>query len=74
VALNDTDLLLSLGRIQFATANFMDMANGQVAERDAIGKAYTCPGRLWLQVQARGIHNIAAGNLPRFQLTILSDE
>lgn len=54
---------------------FDDHGNSQTSEINNIGKAYTAPeGRFWIQQIARGAQNIAAGNIPRFQLQILSDD
>ena len=75
VAFIDHDLIKVIpgGRLQFTA--FADAANGQFSPLNTIGLAYVAPKRkLWIQAQARGALNIAAGNLPMFQLCILSDE
>ena len=72
VALIDQDLVKVIGRLQFIA--FGDAANGQFSPLTSLGLAYVQPNRrMWAQLQARGALNIAAGNLPMFRLTILSD-
>lgn len=54
---------------------FDDHGTAQTSELVNIGKAYTAPdGFFYIQAVARGTPNIAANNLPRFQLQILSDD
>lgn len=73
LAFIDNDLVKVIGRLQFIA--FGDAANGQFSNLTSLGLAYVQPnGLLWAQCQARGALNIAAGNLPMFRLTILSDE
>ena len=72
LAHSDADLLKVIDVIQFA--GFRDAANGQVSPQDGLGIAYVAPsGWLYMQLQARGALNIAAGALPTFKFTILSD-
>ncbi len=60
-----------LGRIEF-NSTFSDFANNQYTQRGPLGIAYTAPaGKIVGQIQAKGALNIAAGELPRFQLAIL---
>ena len=73
IAFIDHDLIKVVGRLQFIA--FGDAANGQFSSLTNIGLAYVRPNkRMYAQCQARGALNIAAGNLPMFRLTILSDE
>jgi len=70
---SDEDMHEFLSTITFAT--FKNFAVNQVSTAAAIGLAYVAPQRkLWAQVVTRGAPNIAAGNIPLFSLTIISDE
>lgn len=70
--ISDTDLLLLVGHIQIAAADFADAGSGRVATvRVGPGLRYVAPeGRLWCQVQTQGADNIAAGSIPRLELRI----
>lgn len=69
----DTDLLHFLTLLQFAT--FSDHGTGRTAELVNIGRAYSAiSGLLTIQAIARSTPTIAAGNLPRLQLQILSGD
>jgi hypothetical protein len=70
---SDGDMLSVIKVISFTT--FHDAANCQSSEVDNIGRAFVLPARkMWAQVQAQGVQNIAANNIPAFSLTILADE
>ena len=67
----DADLLSLVTTLQFAT--FKDHGTGQTAELVNIGKLYTAMGGyLYVQSQCIATPNIAAGNMPRFQIQIMS--
>lgn len=73
-ALTDAELLSVLHTFYFVT--FEDAANGQVAVKEAISKAYSMPGseplvEVWAFLQARGTPTVSAGALPTFTLDIL---
>ena len=69
-SLTDAELQTVIDVISFAS--FSDAANGQFSIRRALGTCYTSPtGLIYFQLQARGALNIAASNLPAFQLEIL---
>jgi len=71
--LADDDLVKIIDVLEFST--FVDFTNGRISFLNSIGKAYVVgdDNLLWVTARARGIVTIAAGNLPQFQLTILSD-
>ncbi len=70
-----TDISLRSFVTELAFFAFDDHGTGQTSEIKNIGKAYTAPkGKFWIQGIARGAQNIAAENIPRFQLQILSDD
>ena len=70
---SDYDMLSFVTELSFS--HFDDQINSQTSELTNIGKAYTAPeGKLWLQPVDRGTKNIAANNIPRIQLQILSDD
>ena len=67
----DSDLLAFVTALQFAT--FVDHGTGRTAELVNIGKAYTALGGFfYIQAVAKSTPNIAAGNMPRFQMQIIS--
>lgn len=69
----DDELVRVLDVLPFA-GPFFDANTGQVCTLNGLGIAYSVPdGRVYAQLQARGALNIAAGNLPVFQLRILAD-
>lgn len=69
----DTAMLSFITNLSFF--NFTDDINSQTSELVNIGKAYTAPqGKLWVQAVTRGAPTIAAANLPRFQIQVLSDD
>ena len=74
--LSDTGLSKVIDVIQFS--GFRDATNGQVSTQNGLGIAYVtaaaADGQIYVQLQARGALNIAAGALPAFRLTILADE
>ena len=60
---------------ELAFSHFDDHGSFRTSELNNIGKAYSAPkGKLWIQAVTRGISNIAAGQAPRVQLQILSDD
>lgn len=70
---SDTDILNFIAEIQFVGAAFDDHGTCQTCETRNLGIAYTAPvGKLYIQAVCRGTPNIAAGNVPRVQLHILS--
>lgn len=72
-ALNDQDVLAVIDVVQFS-GSFFDAVNCQVCTVNGLGIAYVAPlESIWVQLQARGALNIAAGNLPNFRLRILYD-
>lgn len=74
LVLSDTDLIRVIDVIQFA-GPFYDANTGQIATVNELGIAYVVEdGLIWAQLQARGALNIAAANLPEFQLSILAAE
>jgi len=71
----DSDILKFLAEIQFVGAAFDDHGTCQTCEVRNLGIAYTAPeGYLWIQAVARGTPTIAAANMPRIQLHILSTD
>lgn len=73
-AISDADLLKVEGVISFATTDFRDAANNQLAHRGGIAISYVAPdGRLYCQAVARGAVDIAAGKSPQFSMRIIPD-
>ncbi len=69
----DSDLLNLVTILKFTT--FTDSGTGQTAEITNIGKAYNAPaGKFYIKAVTRSTPNIAAGNMPRLQMQILSDD
>ena len=69
-ALSDIDSLGFVHELNFVS--FDDHGVCQTSKITNIGVAYTAPeGYLYVQCVARGAHNIAAGNEPRFQIQIM---
>lgn len=72
-AVTDSDILYFI--TEFAFFSFDDHATSQTSELKNIGKAYSVAGgKFYIQTVARGVQDIAAGQQPRFQLQILSDD
>ncbi len=70
---SDTEILNFITELNFFA--FDDHGSCQTSEIKNIGKAYTVPnGFLYIQAVTRATPNIAAGNMPRIQLQILSDD
>jgi len=54
--------------------SFTDLGNSRISEVMNIGKAYYAPrGKIYVLARARGTHNIATDQEPRFQIDILAD-
>lgn len=69
----DEDLLKLVTELAFFA--FDDHGGGRTSELKNIGKGYTAPeGKFYIQAIARGAQDIAALNIPRFQLQIRSDD
>ncbi len=69
----DAEILALITELQFFA--FDDHGTSQTSEVKNFGKDYVCPsGEFRIQAVARGAQNIAAGNLPKVQLFILSDD
>jgi hypothetical protein len=69
----DVEILTLVTELNFVA--FDDHGTSQTSEIMNIGKAYTAPdGIFYIQAVARGVQNIAAANMPRFQLQIISDD
>lgn len=69
----DSDMLHFVTVLQFAT--FVDSGGVRTAELVNIGKGYTAPeGLFYIQAVTPSTPNIAAGNMPRVQLQILSGD
>ncbi len=66
----DVEILDFVAEIQFFA--FDDHGSCQTSEVKNIGKAYTCDGTFYIQAVARSTPNIAANNMPYFQLQIQS--
>jgi len=67
----DADLANFVTGLQFAT--FIDHGTGQTAQLVNNGVAYSAPkGVLYVQAVCRGTPTIAASNLPKFQMQIIS--
>ncbi len=70
---SDIDLMNFITEIPFAS--FRDHGNSRTSEVTNWGKAYTAPnGKLYIQAVCISTPSIAIGNLPRFQLQILSGD
>lgn len=70
---SDAEILTLVTELNFTT--FDDHGGARTSEITNIGKAYTSPnGKLYIQAVTRSISTIAAGNMPHFQLQILSDD
>ena len=68
--LTDGDLLRVIDVIEFSSG-FLDGTNGQVIIGSNLGIPYNAPrGYIWIQLQAGGALNIAAGAEPVFKLRI----
>ena len=69
----DDDLLKFVTEISFFALD--DHINSATSDVTNIGKGYKAPsGKFWIQAVDRSTKNIAAGNIPRVQLQILSDD
>lgn len=69
----DQELLGFIAELSFVS--FDDHGGARTSSLTNIGQGYVAPeGFLYIQCVVRGAHNIAAGNLPRFQLQILPTE
>ncbi len=69
----DADILHLITELAFVS--FDDHINNQTSEVTNIGKGYTAPeGKFYIQAVCRGTPNIAAANMPRFQLQIIPDD
>jgi len=67
----DEDILKFITELAFVA--FDDHDKSQTSELTNIGKAYTAPaGKLYIQAVCRSTPDIAANNMPRVQLQILS--
>ena len=67
----DSDMLFFITQLDFVSSE--DHDNSRTFELTNIGKAYSVPeGKFWIQAVCRGTPNIAAGQMPKFQLQILS--
>ena len=71
--LSDGELITVIDVIQFV--GFRDAASGQVSIQNGLNIAYNLgpSSSIYIQLQARGALNIAAGSLPAFRLSILPD-